>query len=83
MGRNFDDYPDFQPKITHPKDFCPECNCLVNLLKTAQTRIKLFYNVLYKKVGLSINVVFLFLFGGCIKNKHKKVLALFEDAILH
>ena len=23
--RNFDHYPDFQPKITHPKLFCPEC----------------------------------------------------------
>ena len=25
MGINFDDYPGFQPKITHPKHFCPEC----------------------------------------------------------
>ena len=38
------------------------------------------YYVLYKKVGLSINVVLLFIFVGCIKNKHKKVLALIEDA---
>ena len=26
MGQNFNDYSDFQPKITHPKYFCPECN---------------------------------------------------------
>ena len=25
MGRNFDEYPGFQPKITHPKHFCPQC----------------------------------------------------------
>ena len=25
MGQNFDDYPGFQPKITHPKHFCPQC----------------------------------------------------------
>ena len=25
MGQNFDDYPDFQPKITHPKHFSRHC----------------------------------------------------------
>ena len=25
-GRNFDDYLVFQPKITQPKHFCPQCN---------------------------------------------------------
>ena len=25
MGQNFDDYPDFQPKITHPKHFSRQC----------------------------------------------------------
>ena len=25
MGQNFDDYPDFQPKITHPKYFSRQC----------------------------------------------------------
>ena len=26
MGQNFDDYPDFQPKITHPKHVSLQCN---------------------------------------------------------
>ena len=26
IGRNFDDYPGFQPKITHPKHFYPQCS---------------------------------------------------------
>jgi hypothetical protein len=26
MGHNSDNYPGFQPKITHPKHFCPKCN---------------------------------------------------------
>ena len=26
MGRNFDDYPGFQPKITPPKHFSRQCN---------------------------------------------------------
>ena len=26
MGRNFDDYPGFQPKITPPKHFSPQCS---------------------------------------------------------
>ena len=28
MGRNFDDYLGFQPKIIHPKHFCPQCTCV-------------------------------------------------------
>jgi Ras-related C3 botulinum toxin substrate 1 len=32
MGRNFDDYPGFQPKITHPKHFCHECRTLLQRL---------------------------------------------------
>ena len=26
MGQNLDDYPDFLPKITHPKHFCRQCS---------------------------------------------------------
>ena len=26
MGQNFDDYPSFQPKITQPKHFSPQCS---------------------------------------------------------
>ena len=34
-GLNFDDYPDFQPKITQPKHFSPQCNVSVNIVHFA------------------------------------------------
>ena len=36
MGQNFDDYPDFQPKITHPKHFSRQCS--YSLLHRTQTK---------------------------------------------
>ena len=42
MGENFDDYPDFQPKITHPKHFSRQWN--LNQLFFESQPLKVFSN---------------------------------------
>ena len=75
MGQNFDDYPDFQPKITHPKHFSRHRNhFFFSIWKTPKIAEQI-YNLQYfatikltvldichKKDGLLISLPTLFRF---------------------
>ena len=55
MGRNFDDYPGFQPKITPPKHFSQQCNSLF-FKSTHSTRAK-YAPELISKTPVSVNAL--------------------------
>jgi hypothetical protein len=45
LGRNFDDYPGFQPKITPPKNFRQQCSirlikCFLSVYSKISTKIE-------------------------------------------
>ena len=48
MGQNFDDYLDFQPKITHPKTFQPL------VYHTQHVKLSFYKNQLLKRFTFAI-----------------------------
>ena len=62
MGPNFDDYPDFKPKTTQLKHFCPQC-CkdlfIKNWSRTVATLLLFYFDFLWISLYVDLKKCFL------------------------